>query len=171
MEFPTEIIGIDPGLYYPAFAAVDPKSGDLLRVCSFNGKQKKLMAAPNQSVRCHKLVADMMKQIVLVPGTKVVGIEGAVRMRGWQTIERFGRYRQAVFEACKNHLPDFEHMEFYPTDIKRAFTGNGRADKKEMIAVVRSRFKVTLSLKQEFMEAEADAIAIACLTWQRWRRS
>ncbi len=169
MKSPSEIIGVDPGLTMPGIAALDPRDGKLLRVASFKGQGTS--PTLNASYRVHALVADMFKWIIQTPGTKVVGIEGASKGPGWQAIESLGRFRQGIFQACVYYLEDFEHFELPPTSVKRSFTGHGHASKDSMVAMAVRRYRVTLSkTNKAAREAEADAIAIADLTYSRWNR-
>lgn len=173
---PSEIIGIDPGVGFPAFAALEPRTGKLLRVESFRGDQisRRQTSRVNVSKRVYEITARILSRIVLVPGPKVVGIEGFIRNKGSTSIDTLGRFRQGLYDACMVAFGDLEvgwvHFEIPPATAKRAATGNGSAPKEVVAKMVERNFRATLSGSNDRRFAEADSVAIAMATLTRWNR-
>lgn len=174
MISPSEIVGFDPGVSYPAFAALDPRTGGLLRVSSFDGTKNRNATRINVSIRIYDMVQKMMAELIKVPGPKVIGIEGFIRNVGSTSVDTLGRFRQGIFDACMLTFGDlnvgWDHLEIPPASAKRAATGNGSARKEDVALFAERQFRVTLSKTKSTRYAEGDAIAIALATHTRWNR-
>ena len=60
------------------------------------------------------------------------------------------------------HRMSVPRREFTASEVKKATTGNGNADKRDVMAAVRERFGV-----QCLTTHEADAVAVAVMAWAR----
>lgn len=168
MDEPTEIIGIDPGFGKPAVAALSPRSGKVKRVSAFDGKAPTSL---DMSLRAHAIGLLIARYVGEVEGTKIVGIEGpAYGVKRSRSIEQLARCRQAIFSVLTFTLPDLLIYEIPPASAKMAVTGQGNASKDQVLKCIERSFRVNLSMTHETRCAQADAIAIAVCTYNRWKR-
>lgn len=164
---PTEIVGIDPGFGQPAAAALDPKTGKLIRVTTWNGDDSVGM---EMSARCFAIAAVIARWLAATPGPKVIGIEGpALNVRRFKAVEMMARMRQAIFDTCAQHFPNMVHFEIPPASAKIAATGSGNAQKEQVARAVQQIHRVTLDVALAPRHAKADSIAIAMATLGQWR--
>lgn len=87
-------------------------------------------------------------------GVDAVAIETAYCGRSPRSALALGQARGvALAAAARAGLPIFEYA---PAEVKRAFTGNGRAEKAQMVRTARTLFGLAPRLSDE-----ADALAVA----------
>lgn len=89
----------------------------------------------------------------LIRGADVVGFEDVARHNGVRAAHFFGALRGALLVVARDRgvLVD----RFYPQTVKRALTGNSRADKALMVYVAEQRFRV-----QIVSDDHADALGV-----------
>lgn len=145
------VLGIDPGLTRTGYGLVrggHPPRTEAVGV---------IATEPDADTpgRLAELFDDLLGVIVQYR-PDVMAIERVFTNRNLQTAVAVGRASGiALLAAAKSGIPVFEHS---PTAVKLAVTGDGRADKKMVQAMVTRRLGMVLA---EQPADAADALAVA----------
>lgn len=161
------ILGIDPGFERLGIAVLE-------RVSSAQG-----YGAPKETVifsECFKtsakldfaerlrLIGEEVQQVIKKFKPEVLAIETLFLNTNQKTVMRVAEARGVVvYEAARSGLKIFEAS---PPQIKIATTGYGRADKEQMIKMVKILVKID-ELKKSDDELDAIAIALTALAHLR----
>jgi crossover junction endodeoxyribonuclease RuvC len=143
------VLGIDPGSRRCGYAIVSREGGRVGRVSSG-------VLVPGEPSLPRRLAAIMDGLSVVLAEERVdaVAIETAYCGRSPRSALALGQARGvALAVAARAGLPVFEYA---PSEVKRAFTGSGRADKAQMVRTARTIFGASPRLADE-----ADAMAVA----------
>jgi crossover junction endodeoxyribonuclease RuvC len=143
------VLGIDPGSRRCGYGIVARAGARLSRVDS-----GVLVTGPLPTAeRLGRLYASL-SELLGRRGIDAVAIETAFCGRSPRSALALGQARGvALAAAARAGLPVFEYA---PAEVKLSFTGNGRAEKSQMVRTVRTLFGMMPRLSDE-----ADAIAIA----------
>jgi crossover junction endodeoxyribonuclease RuvC len=143
------VLGIDPGSRRCGYGVVARRDGRLHRLAS-----GVLVPGDGPMAERLALLLDGLLRLTTAGGLEAVAVESAFCGRSPRSALALGQARGvALAVAARAGLPVFEYA---PAEVKRAFTGNGRAEKVQMVRTARALFGVEARLADE-----ADALAIA----------
>ena len=162
-EPPTEVnvrvLGVDPGLTRCGIGVVEGSPGRPLRLIYVD-----VVRTPADAPVAERLlaVADAVRSALLVYQPDQVAVERVFSQHNVRTVMGTAQAAGAALtEAARAGLPVFLRT---PSEVKAAVTGNGRADKNQVAAMITR----LLSLKEAPKPADAsDALALAIT--QIWR--
>jgi crossover junction endodeoxyribonuclease RuvC len=148
------ILGIDPGYERLGIAVLEKNKGDKREKVVFS-ECFKTSAKLEFSERL-LLLGGEVRKVIKKHKPEVMSIETLFATNNQKTVMRVAEARGAViYEAAQAGLKIFEAT---PLQIKVATTGYGRADKNQIIKMVKMLVDVDSSKKSD---DELDAIAIA----------
>jgi crossover junction endodeoxyribonuclease RuvC len=146
----TRILGIDPGSRITGFGVIDETAGGLRYVASgclrvthedFSGRLKQIYEGIGAVVREHR--------------PHQLAIEQVFMHKNADSALKLGQARGAAMCAVFAHdLPVFEYAA---RQVKQALVGNGRAEKYQVMHMVR----VLLGLHGDIQADAADALGVA----------
>jgi crossover junction endodeoxyribonuclease RuvC len=142
-------LGIDPGSRRCGYGIVARQGARLRRIASG-------VLVPGELPMAERLARILtgLNALLAAGPLDAVAVETAYCGRSARSALALGQARGvALAAAAAAGLPVFEYV---PGEVKRAFTGNGRADKAQMVRTARTLFGVEARLADE-----ADALAIA----------
>lgn len=147
------ILGIDPGYERIGIAVIEKNKGEkehlIFSECFKTSKELKFEDRL-------LLIGQKINEIIKEYNPKILAIETLFLNTNQKTVMHVSEARGVIiYEAIKNKLSLFEAT---PPQIKIATTGYGRADKKDVLKMVRLLIKIDESKKSD---DELDAIAIA----------
>lgn len=144
------VLGIDPGSRRCGYGVVARSGSQLARVASG-------VIVPRRALSTAERLGFILEQICQLlsrGGIEAVAVETAFCGRSPRSALALGQARGVVLAAAgRAGLPVFEYA---PAEVKKTFTGNGRAEKAQMVRTMRALFGVGARLADE-----ADALAIA----------
>jgi len=147
-----KILGIDPGYAILGYGIVE-KTGNKFKVCSY-GAITTDAGMPMMDRLEH--IYDSLREIIDEEKPDVAAIEELFFNTNAKTAILVGQARGVVVLACVKGGLEIE--EYTPLQIKQALVGYGRADKKQVQAMV----KTILNLKEvPKPDDTADALAAA----------
>jgi crossover junction endodeoxyribonuclease RuvC len=143
------VLGIDPGSRRCGYGVVARTGSRLARMTSGVLVAGEL-PMPERLAR----ILDGLTAVIAEARVDAVAVETAYCGRSARSALALGQARGvALAAAARAGLPVYEYV---PGEVKRAFTGNGRADKAQMVRTARTLFGLEARLADE-----ADALAIA----------
>lgn len=150
------ILGIDPGYERIGLAIIEraEKGREILIFSDCFQTDKKLPHAERL-----KLIAEYVRIVVEKYKPNLLGIEKLYFNENQKTAMRVAEARGTIIVVAKEAGLQIE--EFTPLQIKIAITGYGRADKKQVSAMVNRLVKIN---KKVVFDDEYDAIATAITT-------
>ncbi|MBQ3275127.1 crossover junction endodeoxyribonuclease RuvC [Candidatus Saccharibacteria bacterium] len=147
------ILGVDPGTGICGFGVIDvPKRGPIQLLDSG------VIATPPHTPLPERLldIFNSLHEIIDLDKPEVISIEKLFFMQNITTGISVAEARGVVLlVAGQEHLPIFEYS---PNEIKKAMTGYGHADKKQMQEMVRLHLKLDKIIKPD---DASDAVAAA----------
>ncbi len=162
-----KILGIDPGFERLGIAVLEKNPGNKKPFGNTQGKEVvlfsecfKTSAKLDFSERL-KLIGEEVKKIIKKYKPEILSIETLFLTTNHKTVMHVAEARGVViYEASNANLKIFEAS---PPQIKIATTGYGRADKQQMIKMVKILvdIKSKASRGEQESDDELDAIAIA----------
>ena len=148
------ILGIDPGFERLGIAILEKEKGGK-KECVIFSECFKTSAKLDFSERLN-LIGKEVKKIIKAYKPEILAIETLFLNTNQKTVMRVAEARGVVvYEAAQAGLRVFEAS---PPQIKIATTGYGRANKEQMIKMVKILVEVD---KDKTSDDELDAIAIA----------
>ncbi len=150
------ILGIDPGTAITGYGVVESDKGKLKTVdygCILTDKK---MAMPERL----DFLGEELKKIIKKYRPKIMAVEELFFFKNAKTIITVGQARGVILFIGKNigKKTGMDIFEFTPLQVKQAVVGYGRADKRQVQAMV----KAILNLKETPKPDDAaDALAIA----------
>ena len=154
------VLGIDPGSRRCGWGAV-ARHGSSLRVVESG------VLVPGDLPMPERLgvMLDRLLALFARLGAAEVAVEQVFSGASARSALLLGQARGVVLAAAaRSGLPVFEYA---PAQVKLALTGNGRADKSQMMRMARALFGVEASLSDE---ADAVALAVCHLAHRAARR-
>ncbi len=146
---PVIVLGIDPGSRRCGWGAV-AREGSRLRVVGSGVLVPGDLPLPDRLGVMLDRLLDLFGRL----GAAEVAVEQVFSGASARSALLLGQARGVVLAAAaRSGLPVFEYA---PAQVKLALTGNGRADKPQMMRMARALFGVEASLSDE-----ADAVALA----------
>ncbi|HET9594885.1 MAG TPA: crossover junction endodeoxyribonuclease RuvC [Anaeromyxobacteraceae bacterium] len=143
------VLGIDPGTRRCGYAVVDRRGTRLVRIASG-------VLAVGDGPMAERLgtLLDALLRLADGAGVEAVAVETAYCGRSARSALALGLARGvALAAAARAGRPVYEYA---PAEVKRAFTGSGRAEKAQMVSTARMLFGLSPRLPDE-----ADALAVA----------
>ena len=143
------VLGIDPGSRRCGYGVVERTGKGLSRIDSG-------VLVPGDLPMPERLarIFEELSRIAERSGVDAVAVEIAYCGRSARSALALGQARGvALAAAARAGLPVFENA---PAEVKRAFTGSGRAEKAQMV-----RTALTLFGREARLSDEADALAVA----------
>ncbi|HET8734034.1 MAG TPA: crossover junction endodeoxyribonuclease RuvC [Anaeromyxobacteraceae bacterium] len=143
------VVGVDPGTQRCGYGVV-ARTGSRLRVV----ESGVLVPGDHDLPRRLSLILDGLEALFARAGADAVAVETVFAGVSPRSALVLGQARGVVLAAAaRAGLPV---VEYAPQQAKLALTGNGRAEKAQMIRMARALFGVAADLADE-----ADAIALA----------
>lgn len=148
-----KILGIDPGYERIGIAIIDKNKGEKERlIFSECFKTSAKISFEERLLLIGQKIGEVIKEYK----PEILAIETLFLNTNQKTVMHVSEARGVIiYEAMKNGLGLFEAT---PPQIKIATTGYGRADKKDVLKMVRLLIKIDKNKKSD---DELDAIAIA----------
>ncbi|MES3031985.1 MAG: crossover junction endodeoxyribonuclease RuvC [Patescibacteria group bacterium] len=162
----TRILGIDPGFERLGIAVLDPvvreRRGGKNHQVIFSECFK--TSAKLEFAQRLNLIGEEVRKIIKEYKPEILAIETLFLNTNQKTVMRVAEARGVVvYEAARAGLKIFEAS---PPQIKIATTGYGRADKAQIMKMVRILVEIDDSVKSD---DELDAIAIALTAFAHLR--
>ncbi|MDQ6965019.1 MAG: crossover junction endodeoxyribonuclease RuvC [Mariprofundales bacterium] len=150
MQHSGRILGIDPGSRKTGVGIIDRHGNSLRHI-------------HHQTIHCSDgdfpsrlaTLFHTLKAIILEYQPDVVAIEDLFIAKNANSALKLGQARGALIAACADS--HCEIVSYTPTLIKKALSGFGRADKRQMQYMV----SMLLAIKEPLQEDAADALAVA----------
>lgn len=148
----TRILGLDPGLARLGFGVLDCAGGKFRVVAAGTFESGKDLGTGERLVRLHRLLDRLVKK----HKPTVAALEALFFSKNVKTAMQVGEARGVcLFLLGKRGVPVFEYK---PNEVKRAVTGYGLADKRQVQRMVQA----ILGLKEPPRPDDtADALAVA----------
>lgn len=145
------IIGVDPGLIKTGWGIINKIDNSIKYVASGTIKTDAKLPLGDRL----KNIYDNLNQLIEIYRPEQFSIEETFVNNNPVSSLKLGHARGvAILAAANNHIPVFEYS---PNLIKKSLTGAGKAEKQQMVAMVKYIFP-TIELKTE---DEADSLCIA----------
>ena len=145
------IIGIDPGLIKTGWGVINKLDNNIKYVASGTIKTDTKLSIGERLLNIYNNVENLIKTYK----PEVMSIEETFVNNNPLSSLKLGHARGAsILAGAKNNLPIFEYS---PNEIKKTLTGAGKAEKQQMVAMVKYIFPSV----QPKTEDEADALCIA----------
>jgi crossover junction endodeoxyribonuclease RuvC len=149
-----KILGIDPGFERLGIAVLEKKAGDKKERVLFS-ECFKTSALLSFSERLH-LIGKKVARTIKKHKPEILSIETLFLTTNQKTVMHVAEVRGVIiYEAVKNKMKIFEAS---PPQIKIATTGYGKADKNQILKMVRLLVDIEKTKKSD---DELDAIAIS----------
>ena len=145
------ILGVDPGTRITGYGLLDVVAGTPRHVMHGQIKPK-----PKQPLweRIRQIHSDLV-EVTQATRPDVLAIERCFVHRNVDSALKLGHTRGVIIIACLNAGTSIH--EYAPSEVKKAVTGRGRAEKHQVAQMV----KMILSLDEAPPEDAADALAVA----------
>lgn len=145
------ILGIDPGTHATGFGVIDWRDGRVRHVCHGVVRTKASDPLWERLRTIHRRIADTAVE----HRPDALAIESCFVSKNVQTALKLGHTRGVVILACLEVGADIH--EYAPSEVKKAVTGTGRADKNQVAQMVRT----ILGLSKAPPSDASDALAVA----------
>ncbi|MBE6632153.1 MAG: crossover junction endodeoxyribonuclease RuvC [Ruminococcaceae bacterium] len=146
------VLGIDPGLATIGFGVIEYKNGRFYTI-----DYGAILTPPDLPVEDRLLmIHDEMAQLINMYKPSEVAIEELFFNTNRKTAITVAEARGVILLACKKSGLDI--FEYTPLQVKQALVGYGRAEKKQIMVMVKSFLGLDHNIK---LDDTADALAIA----------
>ncbi len=145
------VIGIDPGSHVTGWGVVEGSGQNIRHVASGCIRLDENLRLGDRLAILHDEITRILKETE----AEQVAVERVFVARNADSALKLGHVRGVVILAV--HQSGRRAYEYAPAQVKKMTTGSGRADKHQMVQLVR----LQLSLPADPAEDEADALAIA----------
>jgi crossover junction endodeoxyribonuclease RuvC len=143
------VLGIDPGTRRCGYAVVERRGTRLVRLAS-----GVLLVGDGPMPERLGTLLDALLRLAEAGGVDAVAVETAYCGRSARSALALGLSRGVALAAAAR--AGRAVFEYAPAEVKRAFTGSGRAEKAQMVSTARMLFGFVPRLADE-----ADALAVA----------
>lgn len=154
------VLAIDPGYGRCGIAVVEKGEGKEVLLYSACIETPTTMEFADRL----RMVIDAFERAILAHAPRAVAMERLFFTNNQKTAMRVAEVRGAVISSAA--AAGLTVHEYGPGEIKSATTGDGRADKKQVAAMVKMLVKIDQSVR---LDDEYDAIAIALTHLARYR--
>lgn len=146
----TRICGIDPGSRYTGYGIIDTERGRS-RVVAFGRIDATRGTMPERLL----LIQDSLERLFAEHAPQEVALEEVFVSKNAQSALVLGQARGVALCACAR--AGLAVSEYATASVKLALTGQGRADKEQVLHMV----KVLLNLRERIALDASDALAVA----------
>lgn len=146
-----KVLGIDPGSNVTGYGIVEVSGNKYTHIASGDIKLKKTQSLAEKLLTIHNSVKDLIKDFK----PESVAVESVFFAKNARSAIILGHARGAVLLSASSM--ELEVFEYSPTEIKKAVTGHGRADKKDMQKMIGLLLGKDLTTSSD----SADALGIA----------
>ena len=146
-----KVLSIDPGYERLGIAILEKENG--IEKIIFSETFKTL--AKDDFIKRMFLIGKEIEKIIKKYNPKILSIEKLFFNTNQKTATNVSEVRGSIIYIAMKY--GLEVFEYTPLEIKSAVTGDGRADKKQMVFMVKQLIKIEKEVKYD---DEWDAIAI-----------
>jgi crossover junction endodeoxyribonuclease RuvC len=158
----VRILGFDPGTRVAGWGLVDAEAGRPARVVACGAVRLEKYPFPERLSRLHDALAEVIARHR--PG--VFAVESVFHGKSFASVLKVGEARGVGLLAAAR--AGLEVAEFPPAEVKKSATGNGRATKTQMQAMMARLLRLDAAPRPADV---ADALALAlCYAQRLWRR-
>lgn len=147
------VLGIDPGSRFTGYGVVEPASGhgNFQHIAS-----GRINATSADSFEARlPLIYDGLSEVIERYGPTVAALEGLFTAFNAQSTIKLGHARGVAVLAVRH--AGLEMDSYPPAKVKKTIAGHGRADKHQMVEMV----KMSLEISGDLADDAADALAVA----------
>ncbi|MFZ5803123.1 MAG: crossover junction endodeoxyribonuclease RuvC [Candidatus Omnitrophota bacterium] len=145
------VLGVDPGTWRTGAGLIESSGGRYRRIHS-----EVIQAPANVPIEKRlSRIFSFLEEIIRIYRPTVMALENVFYCKNIRSMLKIGEARACAMLAASNH--DLPVLEYMPTQVKQAVTGNGRASKIQ----VQKMIKMLLGMKEMPPSDEADALALA----------
>ena len=145
------VLGIDPGSRYTGYGVVKSDGSRVYHIAGGTIKTDPKLEFPERL----KTIYDGLVKVIQEYSPDECSIENIFYCKNVKSALKLGHTRGVVMIAAANF--GLSVHEYYPTEIKQAVAGYGRASKEQVSAMV----KIILNLKKIDRSDTSDALAAA----------
>ena len=145
------VLGIDPGSNITGYGIVEVSGNTYTHIASGDIKLKKTQSLAEKLLTIHNSIKDLIRDFK----PESMAIENVFFAKNARSAIILGHARGAALLSASSM--GLEVSEYSPTEIKKAVTGHGRADKKDMQKMIGLLIGKDLTTSSD----SADALAIA----------
>lgn len=156
------ILGIDPGFERLGIAILEKNKGDKKEIVIFSECFK--TSAKLEFAQRLKLIGEEIKKVIKKFKPETLAIETLFLNTNHKTVMYVAEARGVIIYEAKN--AELKVFEASPPQIKIATTGYGKANKEQIMKMVRILVKID---KNKTSDDELDAIAIALTAFAHLR--
>jgi crossover junction endodeoxyribonuclease RuvC len=149
-------LGVDPGMAICGYGVAVQEVGGRPRALAFGVVRAEDLAPEQQLLRVHAAVAGLIAE----HRPDVVAVERLFFTRNVETAIGVGQARGVALLAAA--AADVPVREFTPTEVKMAATGYGRAEKRQVQAMVAAMLGLAAPPRPDDA-ADALAVALCCV--------
>ncbi|MCK5589212.1 MAG: crossover junction endodeoxyribonuclease RuvC [Candidatus Pacebacteria bacterium] len=146
-----KVLSIDPGYERLGIAILEKENG--IEKIIFSETFKTL--AKDDFIKRMFLIGKEIEKIIKKYNPKILSIEKLFFNTNQKTATNVSEVRGSIIYIAMKY--GLEVFEYTPLEIKSAVTGDGRADKKQMVFMVKQLIKIEKEVKYD---DEWDAIAV-----------
>ncbi len=146
------ILGIDPGIERLGWGLLEKNMKSVVRIDS--GVHRTLKSSP-QAERLFSIY-NFVDSIIQTRKPAVLAVERLFFANNAKTASVVGEVRGVILTLAAQHR--LVIREFTPLQVKMNICGNGKADKKEVAAMLRFSMEIP---QTKMLDDETDALAIA----------
>jgi len=151
------ILGVDPGSRLTGYGCIEVRGNSLHHITHGTFKLLKSTSTPTPLPERLKTLFDHLQAVVSGFKPDVIAVERVFLGKNASSALKLGHARGVVVLASA--LFDIKFFEYSPTEIKRAVTGQGRADKEQVARMTRL---LVNGFRGKFETEDAsDALAVA----------
>lgn len=144
------VLGIDPGSRVTGYGVLEGGGGEVRFVAAGTLRLDESRSMSERLAALHRRLAGIIGEA----GPTEVAVERVFVSRNADSALKLGHARGVVLLAV--HEAGLPLYEYTPAMVKKSVTGRGRADKHQMVALVR----LLLGLSEDPAEDAADALAV-----------
>ena len=157
------VVGIDPGSRHTGWGVIDVAGNDVTLVDCGVISTASDAEFSQRLVTIYDEVAELLKSYQ----PEGAAIESVFHARNAASALKLGHARAAALLACAHH--GLNAQEYAPRQIKRAVTGSGAADKKQVARMVEMLVGRKLKVRNDATDAVAIAICHAAIGLRKVR--
>jgi len=148
------VLGIDPALTSLGWGVIDSNKGQIYHIAS---GIIKTLSSELLHKRLHRIAVDLNK-IIDVHKPDIVAMEETfINMNAVSSMKLC--YARGVVMSLVGSYPEITFQEFKPNLIKKTVVGAGRADKQQIVHMMRLLLRLDQAALGQFDQADALAVA------------
>lgn len=149
------ILGVDPGYGRVGIAVIESREGKQTLIHSECFETSPKLPHPKRLV----LIAEKMEGVLEKYKPSQVAVEELLFSKNVKTAIKVAEARGIILAIAAKNNPRV--LEFNPNSVKLAVTGYGRADKKQIVAMLHKILKIKKTIKHDD-EYDAIAVGLTC---------